>query len=204
MLQTIFNAQPVFVVNDAPAFVSDFEAEFSLILDQQSSLTMRESRRPYCATVRVGLRYLVTVRDAALRQLQAALRSLNTQPVIVPFWPAIAYWESRAAQRIQGGLMVAWREDWSQFSIYNAGAEPAWPAPTDFVAPALWGYLGRNQPTLLDADSAHWQVDFTESSPARYALAISESVAELPGIPQILTETGAPLLGEAGEPISGE
>src|SRR4029079_18218046 len=112
-----------FLLNDAPNFGTDFQADFSLILDRPSSLTMRESRRSYSGTVRVILRFLVTVREAALRQVQAALRSLTAQPVIVPFWPAISYWDDRESQYIRGGLMLAWKEDWSQFTLYLTGDE---------------------------------------------------------------------------------
>jgi hypothetical protein len=172
MIQTTFNAQTVFLINDAWDGNSALQADFKLPRDTVDSLTGRESRRPYGATLRTAMQYTVSVQSADLRTLQGSLRNLNTQPVIVPLWPAMTTWANRAAAPISGGLRIAWKDDWSQFTIYAAtDVEPSWPSAGDNFAPALMGFIKPTQPSLITPSAAQWKIDFTESSPAAYALA---------------------------------
>jgi Phage conserved hypothetical protein BR0599 len=178
MLQLTYNSQTVFVVNDAWNGNESFECQFSLVRDTQTGLTKHEARRPFSATLRVKANYSATVRGAAMVTLLAQLRALNDQPVVIPFWPAVGYWANRASLPMDGGLKIVWKSDWSQFAIYTEeDGEPGWPAEFDFVAPALWGFLTPTKPELLDPDAATWEVDFTESSPATYALIVPDSTA---------------------------
>jgi hypothetical protein len=181
MLQTQFNAQAVFLIDNPWDGNSAFETEWSLIRDTQTGLTQRESRRPYSATLRATAKYDCIVHDDALRMLQGSLRSLNTQPVILPLWAVMVPWAERGTAPISGGLKIVWKEDWSRFEIFQ-DAEPAWPADDDFVAPALWGFISPTRPQLRNPDSALWSVDFTESSPAQYAIA--PAAFEFPAGPQ--------------------
>jgi hypothetical protein len=171
MIQTAFKAQNVFLLNDEPDWSSPVESDFAIARDTQISLTRRESRRPYSATLLTKLTYTSSVRRTSLRTLMGALRQLNTQPVIVPFWPAISYWANRATAPINGGLRIAWRADWSQFGIYAAtDAEPGWPAGADFWAPALMGFLNADSSPAIRRDALSFKVNFVESSLAAYAL----------------------------------
>ena len=173
MRQTVFNTQTVFVLDDAWDGESSFQSDISVLRDTSVGLTKRETRRPYSSTLRLSLKFDTTVTGASLRLLQASLRALNTQPVIVPFWPAMMLWGARAGAAIKGGLMVAFKYDWSQFEVYEAGSEPGWPAATDYCAPALQGYIKPTAPEMLSPNTAQWSVDFTESSPANYAVQVA-------------------------------
>lgn len=171
MLETVFNSQTVFLINDAWDGNSALEADFKLPRDTAQSLTGRESRRPYGATLLTAIQYTASVQNSDLRILQGALRDLNTQPVIIPLWPAMTIWANRASAPISGGLRIAWKDDWSQFTIYAAtDAEPVWPSAADNFAPALMGFIKPTQPVLITPAVAQWEIDFTESSPAEYAL----------------------------------
>ncbi len=176
MIQTVFNGETVFVVNEEWSDGASFDAGFALIRDTQTSLTRHESRRPYSGTLRVSAGYGCYVLEEDLRELIGQLRELKDQSVVIPFWPAIAQWQDRAGQKIKGGLMIVWKDDWSQLEIYEAGSEPGWPAAVDSVAPALMGFLKPSEPKVLDTAQAWWKVDFVESSPAEYALQVSGSV----------------------------
>jgi hypothetical protein len=192
MIQTVFNSQTVFVIDDAWDGTSALQADFSVVRDSQAGLTKREARRPYSATLLVSkLRYTATVCDAALRRLQGSLRALNTQPVIVPLWPVISRWADRAAVPVSGGLKIVWKEDWSQFEIFT-DTEPSWPDDEDFVAPALQGFIMPTEPVMRNPDAASWSVEFTESSPAAFSLQPPATVFA-PG-PQPTGYNSAPLL----------
>jgi hypothetical protein len=170
MIQTTFNAQTVYVLNDFWNGNADFQMDIALIRDTETGLTKREARRPYSLTLRVPkVRYAATVSDASLRTLQASLRALSTQPVILPLWPVVTRWADRAGACVSGGLKVAFKDDWSQFEIYTT-VEPSWPSDDDNFAPALMGFISPNAANFINADAEKWPVEFSESSPAAYAL----------------------------------
>jgi hypothetical protein len=169
MKQIVFNAQTVYLLDDEPNWSVPVEAEFALFRDRQSGLTHRDARRPYSETLRTTLSYTSEVRRANLRALQAALRSLTTEPVIVPFWPAIQYWQDRAAAPLSGGLKIAWKADRSQYEAFT-DVEPGWAAAGDFFAPALYGFLTPSKSPVTTIHSLEFKVLFNEASPAAYAL----------------------------------
>jgi hypothetical protein len=171
MISTMFNGQNCFLLNDHPDWSSPVESQFTLTRDKQISLTRHETRRPYSSTLLTKLTYTASVGGAALRQLLGAIRQLNTQPVIVPFWPAIANWGNRANVALSGGLRIAWRADWSQYSIdASTDPEPLWPLASDFWAPALMGFLTPDSSPAIRRDTQQLKINFVESSPAAYAL----------------------------------
>lgn len=170
MFTQTFNAETVFLVTEEPDWSDVPVCEFSLTRDRQASLTQREARRPYAASLLTKVSWTSTVSGTALRQLQSGLRALTTERVVLPLFPLQTDWAHRADALIQGGLMVVWREDWSNAEIYAAGSEPTWPGDDDLVAPALMGYLTKSEPVPQTPDCATFRVEFTESSPAEYAL----------------------------------
>ena len=172
MISTTYNAATVFLVTDPPDWsVSSPQADFTLTRDTTTGLTKREARRPFSASLLTKFKYDATVSDAALRALQGSLRAMTTENAVVPLWPAMTQWQNRASANLGGGLMVVWKDDWSQFSIYSStDTVPSWPAATDNWAPALMGFLKPTQPELFTPDTAMWSVDFTESSPSAFSL----------------------------------
>lgn len=173
MIQTVFNGAATFVVNDPPTLTKGYQAEFSCVVDEQSSLTKRETRRSYSETLRVAVKCASVVSNANLRTLLGQLRQLKAQQVLIPFWPAVSFWSSRASMKITGGLLVAFKRDWSQYEIYEAGSEPGWPSDRDLVAPAMIGYLEKNEPRFQNGSQALWQIVFDESDRSDYALQFS-------------------------------
>lgn len=171
MIPTVFKSQSCFLLNEQPDWGSPVESQFSLTRDKQISLTRHETRRAYSSTLLTKLTYTASVSGSALRQLLGAIRQLNTQPVIVPFWPAIANWGNRANVALNGGLRIAWHADWSLYAIYTStDAEPAGFNAGDFFAPALMGFLTPDSSPATRRDTQSVKINFTESSPAAYAL----------------------------------
>lgn len=171
MIQTTYGGQAVFILNDAPSWLKGYSTEFDSPTDYQQSLTMRETRRPYASTLRTVVKQTCVVSGASLRLLQGSLRGLKAQPVLNPFWPAVSFWSARASMKIVGGLLIAYKRDWSQYEIYlNGGAEPGWPLASDLVAPLLWGFLKSADAKFINVDAATLPVEFTEASQAAYAL----------------------------------
>lgn len=71
MLQTVFNSQNIFVLDDAWDGNSPLKADVSLLRDTSVGLTKREARRPYSSSLRFAVKFDATVSGAALRRLQA-------------------------------------------------------------------------------------------------------------------------------------
>ena len=170
MISTTFNSEAVFLLNDSWDAKSVFKLDAALIRDTQTGLTRREAARAYSSTLLCKLNFVVTLQDLELTAVISGLRDLKLQPVIVPFWPALGKWSDRATAPLKGGLMLVWKANWSQFAIYDAALEPGWPAAGDLVAPALKGFIKPAKPQMLSPRAARWAVEFTESSPAAYAL----------------------------------
>ncbi len=177
MIQDTYNGEVVFILNDPPNFRQQFSTTFEGILDAQESLTKREARRPYSSTLRTSLTAVTTVSSEALRLLQGTLRGLKAQPVLIPFWPVVAFWSERASMKISGGLLVAFKSDWSQYEIYKStDTEPVWPLAGDLIAPLLYGFLN-NESKLkpIGVDAGGMSIDFTEASISDYALTFVSS-----------------------------
>lgn len=171
MKRDVIDNTEVWCVTEAPNWVQPVEGRFSVVSGSETSLTGREGRRPYSATLRCQLRYTALVAGAGVRELTAALRPLTTQPVLMPFWPVAIPWPERAQSPIRGGLAAVWSADGSRFSFYVSGLEPAWPGADALWAPALWGDLGAAQSLHRWHDELlEWTVDFTEGGPPAYAL----------------------------------
>src|SRR4051812_36641900 len=98
MIKTVFNSLDIYLVNDEWDDGNPFEVTVSMLRDRQTGLTGHEARRPYSATLRLTARFGCYVRDLALIRLQGFLRSMTTEPVVVPFWPAVCFWPDRAGQ----------------------------------------------------------------------------------------------------------
>lgn len=173
MIQTSYNGTPVFLINDSPNWAKGFSTDFDSFTDARESLTKRETRRPYSETLRVTVKTTATIYGAGLRGLQLALRELEAQTVVMPFWPSVSFWSTYGAAPISGGLYVAFKADWSQYSIFTPGNEPLWPAQSDLVCPVLWGFLKPKDLQFLNPNTANWQIEFVESSVANYALNFS-------------------------------
>jgi hypothetical protein len=196
--------ETVFILNDDPQWGGGFTTEFAAVRDTQTGLTKHESRRPYSERLRCSaMRYAVVADGSDRLKIEGGLRAMTTEQVVVPFWPALATWGERAGQAITGGLMLVWREDWSQFALYEAGHEPApagspaFPADDDLVAPALMGFLtqeSRGGFTLIDGDTVDWAVEFVEGSPAGYALSLSAAATTFAVGPQPAGYAAAPML----------
>ncbi len=165
MIKTIYNAEEVFLLNDRPNWSRGFSAEFASQLNTTASLVGREARRPYGNSLLCVLKFSVSAVGPDLVTLQARLKELKAQSVLVPFWPSITHWSDILDMEITGGLMVAFKQDWSQYEIYVPGAEPVWPEADDFVAPLLRGFLKTSDIKWANPEFGPWPVTFTESSP---------------------------------------
>jgi hypothetical protein len=184
----------VFLLNDAPNFRQSgaYQTDFAFVVDGQTSLTKRETRRPYSATLRVTVNQTHTISGDTLKDFVGAIRQLKAQPVLVPFWPAVSFWSSRASAKIKGGLMVAFKPDWSQHEIYADGDEPAWPVADDLAAPVLWGSIKSSEPKWIGPALERWAIEFAEASPAGMALFFDAD--DLPTGPTPTGYLSAPIL----------
>jgi hypothetical protein len=171
MLNLNFNGEDVLVLNDASNFKDGFKSSHELILDTQSSLTLRETRRAYCSKFRTTLQSSHVILDTSLLSVQGALRSLKAQPVLCPFWPAVTFWRDRAGMKISGGLLVAFKSDWSNYSVYeNGDPEPGWVLDGDLICPILYGFLSSHKPKWNNASQSVYAFEFIENGPEDYSL----------------------------------
>ena len=190
MILTNYNETPVYLVTEAPDWETEVEVDFAAVADLTGGLSGREARRDYGGSLRVEkLSYKSTLSGQAARAVDDALRDYQLQAAAVPFWPGMSTWGERAGMGITGGLMVVWKADWSEYTIYAWGGEPVWPGAGDWVAPLLWGHLEARSMDWASGDIGVWSVNFEEHSPAAYALRL----------PMVDWESGpAPSLAYAG------
>lgn len=170
MRSTTFAAATVFVLDEAPNQESPFRATVELVHRVTTSLSNREARRPFSATLRWSVEYESLVHGEAARRLEGVLRDLQTQPVACPIWPFLLRWADRASMQVTAGAWLVFKSDWSNWALYADGAEPGWPADDDSVVPILFGRLNRPKPRWQDPLTAVLAVDFVENSAADLAV----------------------------------
>lgn len=187
MISTTYSGTAVFILNEAPDWATRPKATFEAISQTEDSLTGREARRAFGGSLRTRLNYTATATGPAALALSAALRSLQAQPVLVPFWPGVSAWSARGSAPITGGLKIAFKADWSQWELFE-GSEPGWPAAGDLWAPVLWGRLDQPEPRWDAGHVASLEVKFIEAGPADFALSpASVSWSAGPGLSGYVT-----------------
>ena len=168
MISTTFDGQSVLLLNEAPDWGSPVGVTFDLVSQFEEGLTGREARRPYAATLRAKVKFRLTIQGTDAFGLKYALRSYQTQPIIVPFWPLAETWANRA-NIAATGLKVAYKADWSTWELYTT-VEPGWVLTDDLVAPAFWGRLEDRELIWINATVAQFDVNFIETGSTAYAL----------------------------------
>jgi hypothetical protein len=169
MIKTVYNGIQVWLLDLMPDWAKGVQCDFTLVSDVEPGLTNREGRRPFSETLRLDFSYMGLANGGAARQLSGGLRQVKADPVVVPFWPAVVRWADRATRPIGAGLNIAFKEDFSQWEIYE-NVEPGWPLADDFVAPLLWGRLDKKAPEWIGPETAQLPVEFVEESQASYAV----------------------------------
>jgi hypothetical protein len=174
MIATTLNSQNVWLINEQPDWQSEVKATIELLTDISTGLTNREGRRPHGSTLRFSrLSYTTLDIGEDTRKAIQALRTIQTDPVCCPLWPAVLPWVNRAAANITGGIYLVWKDDWSNWELYEAASEPSWPAANDWIAPVLMGRLDKRSLTWPDPSTAQFPIEFVEQSPAAYAISAS-------------------------------
>lgn len=168
MIATDYLGVDIFLMNDQPDWRAAVRMDVDVVADLHKSLTNREGRRAFASTIRVArFNYTTVAQGQEARLLSTSLREYQAQPVAVPMWPAVVAWANRGAMPIDAGLKIAFMADWSDYAIYEAVE----PGEMDFVAPLLYGRLEKRELRWADAETAEFEVQFVESSPALWALA---------------------------------
>lgn len=175
MIAATYNGADIYLVTERPNWVESVKAKIEILREDTTGLSGRQSRRPYSGTLRVAeFSYTSQLVDAQARELLGSLRTLANQPVMMPLWPAETIWSERDEGSFTGGLMIVFTADWSTWEIYtSADSEPVWPVATDHWAPLMMGHLADTKAALYLHGSLlnAWEVRFSESSPAAYAIA---------------------------------
>lgn len=170
MIATTYSSQSVYLLDLSPDWFSAFVADVELISDQMAGLSNREARRPHSSSLRfTNTSFTITAQGADARRLAGALRNYQTQPVLLPLWPAMTKWSARGGATISGGIKLAVKSDWSQFEIYE-GVEPGWATANDNFIPLIWGRLANRNVSWLNGDVCQFKVKHVETSTANRAL----------------------------------
>lgn len=167
---TTFNGQLVWVLDIEPDWSSPFVADLAMTSNVEEGLTVIESRRPLSSSILAKLGFRITAIDADARRLANGLKLYQNEPLGVPLWPAAVDWSKRDARQIVGGVNLVFRTDGSQWEVYFEGEEPDWTMAGDIVVPLLVGRLEQRAIQYPAPRVAQFDVSFTESSPARWAL----------------------------------
>lgn len=178
MIASEFGGESIWVLDVAPDWEEGVACGVSVVAAVDAGLTNRENRRGFSRMLRLRTEFQLTARGEAARRVHAGLMGMGSEPVVMPFWPGAVRWSARVTMAVGGGLYVVFKEGFSQFEIYEAGAEPGWPAGEDMVAPALWGRLESREVEWLGPDVLVWQVRHVEASLAAWAIVPAAAVFE--------------------------
>lgn len=145
---------------------SGVAVEFSLPTDTEGrGLTDREGRFALGNRVRTSIRFTVRFSGSQVAALRSKLQTLGNNPVALPFWPLLTYWQDRASIPCNAGFWCAFTPDWGTFTVSTAGVPNGF-AATDFVAPLVVGRLAeRRDPVFFDEDVAELDVDLSDGVP---------------------------------------
>ena len=88
MIETAFNGNPAYLIDDQPEWSGGVEVTASMPAMYERSLTGKETRRQTGDTLRLALKFTATISGyEPLTNLRNSLQALNVQPVLCPFWP---------------------------------------------------------------------------------------------------------------------
>jgi hypothetical protein len=180
VIAATYSGFDIYLIDEVPDWKGRVSAEFDLVADLVAGLSNRESRRAYAKELRISsFRYSSLLETMQAWSAYEGLRNYQVQPVAMPFWPGVTTWADRAGRRIASRLNVVFKEDWSQWEIFEVdvaedgiveNGEPSWPAAGDLVAPLLWGRLEKRELEWADGTTALLSVEFVEAGPSKWAL----------------------------------
>lgn len=169
MKTTTIDKETAFLIDDFPDWESKVSATFETVTQFEESLSGKEARRPYAETIRMRLQQSYTLEGTAALKFADALRSYQTQPILVPLYQSAVKWQDRTTAPITGGLKYAYRSDGSQAETYTT-VEPVWATTDDYVAPVVWGRLEAKEIRWLNDRVAKFDLDLIENGPESYAI----------------------------------
>lgn len=169
MKTTTIDNKAAFLIDDFPDWESKVSATFETVTQFEESLSGKEARRPYAETIRMRLQQSYTLEGAAALKFADALRSYQTQPILVPLYQSAVKWQDRTTAPITGGLKYAYRLDGSQAETYTT-VEPVWATTDDYVAPVVWGRLEAKEIRWINDRVAKFDLDLIENGPESYAI----------------------------------
>jgi hypothetical protein len=199
MISTTFNGSPAWVLPYAPTWARPVTLRAAVPSESSRSLTGREIRRAFGASLRCTMRWEAYLPPADLADLRNALADYADEPVLVPAWPLVtrgADWPGP----VSGGVTIGWADDWSTWEL-----NPATPADWEWVAPVLVGRAVIELPSLRSPGVAMVSLSLDEDGTAAWALAPdSETWATGPALNDSSTPTVFPLgIGWRMQPRSG-
>ncbi len=174
MYQSTLDGANVWVLAEEPNWEQPVEVTAVLPSGVETSLSNREARRRYAATLRLRVKYRVLLQGTAARAFVGALRLIQDSVVVLPFWPVFDTWGDPpfVHSTIYGGLNVLIQPynvslPGSPYvtSIYRACAEPSGLSSSNYWYPALTGRLeAETRYEWINDDLLSADIVFTESS----------------------------------------
>ncbi len=183
MISTTFNGSPAWVLPYAPTWQRAVSLSARVPSETSRSLTGREIRHAYGASLRCVLRWEAYLSASEFVALRDAMRIYADEPVIVPAWPLLekgSLWEAT----VGGGVTIGWQDDWSTWEL-----DPDDATDWEWVAPALVGRLTVELPSLRSPGVAFVSFTLEEHGTSEWALA-----------PQAQTWGDGPALNDTSTP----
>lgn len=173
MIATTLASEPVFLMTEAPDWVSPVQIKIELPVVRERGLTGREARRPLGQTIRVGsMRWNSVLRQASANAFRDAVGALREERVVVPFWPLVKPGASWGSSNVSAGWLIAWNRGFTSYSIASTIEAPeSW----DFVAPAILCRIVSIVPELKDPVTVSMGIEVEEDALETEALAPGET-----------------------------
>lgn len=167
MISATYASADIRVLPYGPDWSRRVDMNLSVPLDRDRGQTGREARRAFGHTLRCEFEWRTRLARDRANTLRAALETLADKPVVTPAWPFAMPAAGWPFAPVSGGLVIAWRRDWTDWTLTTPGVlSGTW----DFVAPAVWGFVEAEMDDLDGTDAINVRFRFEEDGPAAYSL----------------------------------
>lgn len=165
MIAAVVNSQNCWLLHHGPAEGAT-RLEVSLAVRALRSLTGRTVRRPSAFLPTYAIAWSALIDATEYAAMLAASRTAQDEPVLAPVW-SLSWRPATETPTLEGGLIVAYTEDWSDWEINPVSYDGY-----DFAAPLIYGRF--RQPVRLQSisgDLKRVEIQVEEDAVADYALA---------------------------------
>ena len=163
-----FNGAAFWLIDDPQDASDAFQTTVSVFRDSTAGLTNREARRPFSELFRWQCQFQLTLEGIERITFETALATDPAALYAVPLWPLATPAADFALSDFTAGVWVAIDEP-AAAQLFTT-TPPAGLSAAAVVMPVALGTIAKRQTEAIGPDVARAVIDFTEASPAAWAI----------------------------------